>query len=157
MVVESLVGSLLGGLMRLAPEALKFFDRKADRRHELAMLSAEMEAIKVRGEIAKEQAVTAMGVAELESMTEALRGQAETAKSAGRFVAAISALVRPMITYWFVAAYSITKAASFSLAIDQGSEWRLVVAQLWTEQDWTVLSMILTFWFVGRVWERKTY
>jgi hypothetical protein len=50
-MLESLFGGLLGGLFRLAPEILKFLDRKSERSHEIALLKTEMEFAKVRGEI----------------------------------------------------------------------------------------------------------
>ena len=36
-------GSLLGGIFRLAPEVLKFFDKKNERQHELAMFDKQCE------------------------------------------------------------------------------------------------------------------
>jgi len=35
---SGVIGSLFGGLFRLAPEVLKFFDKQNDRKHELAMM-----------------------------------------------------------------------------------------------------------------------
>ena len=34
MIAESLLGGIFGGLLRLAPEVMKFFDRKNEREHE---------------------------------------------------------------------------------------------------------------------------
>ena len=34
-------GSLLGGIFRLAPEVLKYFDKKNERQHELAMFDKQ--------------------------------------------------------------------------------------------------------------------
>lgn len=156
MILESLLGSGLGGLLRIAPELLKFFDRKNERAHELRMLQAEMDFAKLRGEIALRQTEATMTVAELGAMAEALKEQGATAQAAGRWVAALSALVRPLVTYWFVGLYSAHKIAAMIMAREQAGSWRDVLLSAWTEQDWTVLSMILTFWFVGRVWERST-
>ena len=36
-MIETLLGGLLGGTFRLAPEILKWLDRKGERGHELAM------------------------------------------------------------------------------------------------------------------------
>jgi len=154
MIAESLLGSLLGGVLRIAPEFLKFFDRKNERQHELALLSAEMEFAKVRGEIAMRQTEAVMTVAEMDAIGLALKEQGETAKAAGKWVAGISALVRPLVTYWFVGLYSAHKIASMTMAREQAGNWRDVFLTSWTEQDMAILSMILTFWFVGRVWER---
>lgn len=155
MIAESLLGSVLGGVLRLAPELVKVFDRKNERAHELAMLDREMQFAQVRGEIAMRQTEATMTVAELDAMSTALREQGETARSAGRWVAAMSALVRPLVTYWFVGLYSVHKVATMLMAREQAGNWRDVLVSGWTEQDWSILSLILTFWFVGRVWERS--
>ena len=37
MAVEALIGSLIGGILRMAPEVLSFMDKKNERKHELAL------------------------------------------------------------------------------------------------------------------------
>lgn len=154
-MIESILGGLLGGVFRIAPEFLKWLDRKGEREHELKMLQAEMEFAKIRGEIMMKQVEASMTVAELDAMGEALKEQGQTARAAGKIVAAISALVRPLVTYWFVVLYSAVKILSIRMAIDQGGEWKQVIVSSWTEADMAMLMLVLTFWFVGRVWERN--
>jgi hypothetical protein len=48
--METLLGGIFGGVLRLAPEALKFFDAKNERKHELSMLEAEMKFAQVKAE-----------------------------------------------------------------------------------------------------------
>jgi len=48
-MIETLLGGLLGGAFRLAPEILKRLDRKGERGHELAMQDKALEFEKVRG------------------------------------------------------------------------------------------------------------
>jgi hypothetical protein len=152
---ETLLGGLFGGLLRLAPEAFKLFDRANERKHELALLNAEMEFAKVKGEIAMRQVEAAMAVEELDAIGKAFNEQSRTATAAGWLVAAVSALVRPLITYAFVGAYFAVKLATYLLALQQGGDWREVVINLWTQDDVTILFMVISFWFVGRVWERQ--
>ena len=154
-MIESILGGLLGGIFRIAPEFLKWLDRKGEREHELKMLQAEMEFAKIRGEIMMKQVEASMTVAELDAMSEALKEQGMTARAAGKIVAGISALVRPLVTYWFVVLYSAVKILSIRMAIDQGGEWKQVIVSSWTEADMAMLMLVLTFWFVGRVWERN--
>jgi hypothetical protein len=154
MIAESLLGSLIGGALRIAPEFLKFFDRKGERQHELSLLRAEMEFAQIKGEIAMRQTEAVMTVAEMDAIGQALKEQGATAKAAGKWVAGISALVRPLVTYWFVALYSAHKIASMQMAYEQAGNWRDVFVTSWSDADMAILSMILTFWFVGRVWER---
>jgi hypothetical protein len=156
-MIETLLGSLLGGVFRIVPEVMKLWDAKNERSHELAMLGKEMEFAQIKGEIAmREQETTLMGK-ELDAMTEALKEQGETARASGQFISAISAAVRPLVTYWFVTLYSIVKLASILMAIDAGAEWKEVLVSSWTEDDMALLMMVLTFWFVGRVWDRTKH
>jgi hypothetical protein len=153
MIVEALStlgGGLLGGIMRFAPEVLKFFSSKRDQAHELAMLDREMQFATLRGEQEMRRVDAAMSIAELAAMGEALKEQGETARSAGWFVAALSALVRPIVTYWFVILFSTVKIVGMSMAIEAGSDWREVVLQSWTVEDMSMFSMIISFWFVSR-------
>jgi ABC-type multidrug transport system fused ATPase/permease subunit len=145
---------VFGGLLRLAPEALKFLDQKNERKHELAMLDAEMRFAQVKGEIAMRQTEAQMTMAEVEAMGEAFKEQSVTAKAAGKVVAAISALVRPFVTYIFVIAYASVKIAAFLIALEQNGDWKSVLTAMWGADDMAVLNMILSFWFVGRVYER---
>jgi len=85
-MLETLLGGVFGGLLRLAPEVFKIFDKKNERAHELRMVEAEMEFAKVRGEIAMRQADVQLQTAELDAMTQAFKEQSETAKNAGWFV-----------------------------------------------------------------------
>jgi hypothetical protein len=48
-MIETLLGGLLGGAFRLAPEILKWLDRKGERGHELAMQDKALEFEKLRG------------------------------------------------------------------------------------------------------------
>lgn len=156
-MIETLLGSLLGGVFRIVPEVMKLWDAKNERQHELAMLGKEMEFAQIKGEIAmREQETTLMGK-ELDAMSVALREQGETARASGWFISAISAAVRPLVTYWFVALYSVVKLAAILMAIDAGAEWKEVLVNSWTQDDMAMLMMVLTFWFVGRVWDRAKH
>jgi hypothetical protein len=154
MIAESLLGSLLGGVFRLAPEVMKLWDRKNERKHEADMFTLEIQAAEKRLEYGLRQGEQALTGLELTAMSEALKEQGQTARAAGKWVAAISALVRPLVTYWVVALWSAAKVCGMVLAFEQGADWRLVFVNAWGPEDAGILAMILTFWFVGRVFER---
>jgi hypothetical protein len=156
-MIETLLGSLLGGVFRIVPEVMKLWDAKNERSHELAMLGKEMEFAQLKGEISMREQETVLMGKELDAMTEALKEQGETARASGQFISAISAAVRPLVTYWFVTLYSIVKLASILMAVDAGAEWKEVLVSSWSEDDMALLMMVLTFWFVGRVWDRTKH
>ena len=119
------------------------------------MVQAEMEFAKIKGEIAMRQVEAAMTMAEVDAIGEAFKEQSQTAKNAGKFVSAISALVRPTVTYAFLALYAAVKIAAFMIAIQQNGDWKEVLIQMWGSDDLAVFNMVISFWFVGRVYERS--
>lgn len=151
MVLETIAGGLMGGLFRLAPEVLKFFDRDNERQHELAMFDKqlEMERLTIDSKVAIAQEKTySQG---LEALTEALK--AETQRTGIAIVDAISALVRPVITYWFMAIYMMVKTTAIVLVYNE-SGWVNAMDTAWTANDAALFAGILNFWFLGRVFER---
>ena len=150
-----LIGALIGGVFRLAPEVLKILDRKFEREHELKKLDVEVSIAKMQAEFALQQGHQRLQEHELDAIGEAFKQQAESDSKAWKWVASLSALVRPAVTYWFVAVYSVVKAAGLYLAFLQDGSWTAVLLSGWTDYDEGMLSLILTFWFVGRVWESK--
>jgi hypothetical protein len=149
-----LLGSIFGGLFRLAPEILKFLDKKNERAHELNMFQLQTDLEKMRGEFRVEEKYVDYSIQQLDSIKEAFKEQAETAKAAGWFVAGISALVRPGITWALFFMYATVKAAALVMAFQTGAVWTEVVTQVWDEDDFGVFTMCLTFWFVGRSIEK---
>ena len=153
-MIETLLGSLFGGLFRLAPEFLKWLDRKDERKHELAMFQLQTDLEKVKGSFEVEQRYVEHGTATLDAIQEAFKEQSTTAQASYKWVAAISALVRPGITYAVFALYVLVKMATFTYAVNTGQPWREVLMLQWNADDFALLNMILTFWFVGRAIER---
>ena len=149
-----LLGSIFGGLFRLAPEILKFLDKANERKHELSMFQLQTDLEKMRGEFRVEEKYVDYSVQQLDTIKEAFKEQSETAKAAGWFVAAISALVRPGITWCLFFMYATVKAAALVLAFQTGANWTEVVTQVWDEDDFGVFTMCLTFWFIGRSIEK---
>lgn len=154
-MLETLLGGVFGGLLRLAPEALKLWDRKDERKHELAMLEHEHEFAKTRAELEMHTSDNQLVAHELDAISSAFQEQSQTAQAGGKFVSAISALVRPTVTYIFILVYALVKVASYALALAQGGDWSAVLVGLWGTDDAAILNMILSFWFVGRVYERS--
>jgi hypothetical protein len=104
------LGSLLGGLFRLAPEVLKFLDRKNERQHELKMFEQQCQLEQMRGaqklqEIGAQHGM-AVDVGVLDAFKSALDQQTEMVKVAGGWVASLSASVRPVVTYWILFIWS---------------------------------------------------
>lgn len=149
-----LLGSIFGGIFRLAPEVLKWLDKKNERQHELSMFTLQTDLEKLRGQFKMEEKYVDYSVQQLDTIKEAFKEQASTAKEAGWFVAAVSALVRPGITWALFFMYAVVKTAALVMAFQTGGHWTEVVTKVWDADDFAMLNMCLTFWFVGRSIEK---
>ena len=149
-----LLGSIFGGLFRLAPEVLKYFDKANERKHELAMFTLQTDLEKLKGQFRMEEKYVDYSVQQLDTIKSAFEEQSKTAQSAGWFVAGISALVRPGITWALFAMYAAVKAAALVIAFQSGASWAEVLTKTWDEDDFALFNMCLTFWFVGRSIEK---
>lgn len=152
---SGILGSIFGGLFRLAPEVLKFWDRKDDRKHELAMYSLQVEVEKTKGEYKLQERYVDHSISQIDAIQAAFKQQSEDAGKSYRWVAALSALVRPMVTYVLFLMYIVFKIVTINYAIIMGAPWQEVVLKSWTVDDFAMLNMILTFWFVGRSIEKR--
>ena len=155
-MIETLLGGLLGGAFRLAPEILKWLDRKGERGHELAMQDKALEFEKLRGaqrmaEIGA-SADAAWNSGAIEALKEAVAAQGRP--TGVRWVDALSTSVRPVITYWFMALYCAAKAAAFAAAVTAGTGSGTAILQAWTDADQALWAGVLNFWFLGRVFDR---
>ncbi len=153
-MIESLFGGLLGGLFRLAPEVLKLWDAKDSRAHELKMMDVEVRLATMRAEQAMHTVDAEVSKSELNALQTALAGQERMAVAGGKFVSAISALVRPLVTYWLVVLWSAVKISMMIVAYEQSADWKAVLIQSWTPEDMALFMAVITFWFTGRAFEK---
>jgi hypothetical protein len=153
------LGTLLGGLFRMAPEILKWLDRKDERKHELAMFDRQVDLEKTRGDIklqeigAQRDAAIDTGV--IGAFQAAMEQQTEMVKAAGGWAATISALVRPLLTFWIWGLYSLAFLTLLYITWE-GTKDPAKVAQLVLTADFmTILAGITNFWFLDRVLKRR--
>lgn len=152
-MIETLVGTLFGGLFRMAPEILKWMDRKDERKHELSMFDKQLDADRMKGDQTlsqiNAQAAAAMGAGEIQALIEATKAQA--VPSGIRWVDGINALMRPLITFWWVVVlYTVALVAQFFFLIDSGAEVTQAILKLWGVEEKALVASIISFWFVDR-------
>ncbi len=153
------VGSLLGGLFRLAPEILKWVDRKDERKHELAMFQQRCDLEKQQGsqklaEIgAQHQADVDTGV--VAALQEAIRSQSEMAQAAGGWVASLSASVRPVVTYWILFLWSFIHLWFAWCAWLSGASPVDVFKTMMTADFAALVAGTLNYWFMDRTLAKR--
>lgn len=146
MVAEAFIGAVGGGLLRLAPEALKVLDNISQRRHELAMQEIELKFVKALGGQARggDFGPIVSDTAFDGLREQLLAKQAQRAEKRYPWIGAVSALVRPSVTFALVGMYVCVRIFGVYKGL-----------YAYGVDDIQLLSGILAFWFVGRVWERS--
>ena len=154
-----ILGGLIGGLFRLAPEVIKFFDKKNERHHELAMFDKQCELEKFRGQQKLEeigaQRDMAVDVGVLDAFKSAIDQQTEMVKAAGGKVAALSASVRPVMTYYLLALYGVVKTATFFLLVSLDTPAADILAKMWTMDDMALLCGVVNYWIMDRTLAKR--
>jgi hypothetical protein len=144
--------TLLGFGSSFAPKLLDFFQAKSDQKHELAMLAAVQAGKVEQAGIEKEQAIT---VAEIEEIIAAHKEQQETVKSASRWMANLSASIRPVVTYLFVVEFLVI---NFSIAVLIWNKDGVTVENLQAMLNadfMALLAAMIAFWFGSREIRRR--
>lgn len=152
-MIETVLGGIVGGAFRMAPEILKWADRKNERAHELAMFDKQLDADKLKVQsaqsLAQMQADASLNIADLQAIIEATKAQA--VQTGIGWVDAISSLMRPVLTfYWCIVLYTVALACQYVVLIDQGQAAVQAILALWGSEEKAMVSSMLSFWFVDR-------
>ena len=154
-----LLGSIFGGVFRLAPEVLKFFDKKNERLHELNMFARQCELEQLRGQQklaeigAQREAAIDVGV--MDAFNNAIIQQAEMVKAAGGWAASLSASVRPVVTYWILLIWTFIHIWYAWSSMNSGLD-ATEVFKLFMSPDFSaLLGGTINFWFLDRTLAKR--
>ena len=154
-----LLGSIFGGIFRMAPEVLKWLDKKNERSHELNMfkfqcdLEAQRGAQKLAEIGAQREAAIDVGV--MDAFNNAITQQAEMVKAAGGWVASLSASVRPVVTYWVLFVWSFIHVWFAYNAWLLGAPATEVFKTMMTPDFSALLSGTINYWFLDRTLSKR--
>jgi hypothetical protein len=157
MDLASSAGTILSGglgvIARLVPEALKFFDRKAERKHELDLQDKQFQVLQF-------QKNTQLEEVRLQTFNEQLTGsiqalarlnEAQMAKTGIPWIDGLNTSVRPIWTYLVLLCWASAKIIDVVMCVGRGIDWMQIRAIMWGADDANMLAMLGTFWFMDRV------
>lgn len=143
--MEQLIAAFIGGLFRLAPEGIKVLRALIENKHEIEMLKQsgiiEKNRDKYKVEISKVDASYNTSAA-YDSII-----KLQTRKTGNKVVDFMNATVRPYATYLLLFLYAMIKI----YFMFHGVPYDLI----WNPADMSLLVGVMSFWFVGRVLDRK--
>ena len=154
-----LLGSIFGGIFRMAPEVLKWLDKKDERQHELALFSRQCDLEQMRGQMklaeigAQREAAIDVGV--MDAFNSAIQQQADMVKAAGGWAASLSASVRPVVTYWVLFVWSFIHVWFAWNAWLAGALPIEVFKTMMTPDFSALLAGTINFWFLDRTLAKR--
>jgi hypothetical protein len=154
-----ILGSVFGGLFRMAPEVLKFLDKKNERQHELLMFTRQCELETLRGQQklaeigAQREAAIDVGV--MDAFQSAIEQQATMVKAAGGWAASLSASVRPVVTYWVLFVWSFIHVWFAWNAWITGAPPVEVFKIMMSPDFSALLAGTINFWFLDRTLAKR--
>ena len=150
-MVSTFLSFLAGGL----PKILSLVQDRQDKKHELALVSAQKErelALAERGFIAQAR-VEEIKLEQIQTQTAGEERQAlyqhdiEIGKGASQWMINLRASVRPVVTYIFVLELVAVNVAGFWYAWQTQVPFDGVLEKIFSDDEMQILSSIVAFWF----------
>ena len=146
----ALLSPIFGILGSLLPSVVRIFERKQEIKYEIELTKIKLDA-------AERQA-------DLNFNIEMVKGDAESRQSAldhdksldgGKFINALRASVRPIITYAFFFVFVAVKVAAAHVMLTTGQSVPEMLKAVWDPETMALFSTIIAFWFGSRVMEKQ--
>jgi|TARA_R110001606_G_scaffold60347_2_gene142290 hypothetical protein len=134
----TLLGSLLGFGSSFLPKVMDFFQDKADKKHELEVMTKQ-------AEINLDRTAIDANIREIETIHEH-----DSKLDGGGFINGVRASVRPVITYLFMSLFLGVEITTYYLLVQNGIAPGDALVSIWDEQIMAMWASILAFWFGGR-------
>jgi hypothetical protein len=155
----SLLGGLFGGLLRFAPELLKFLDGKNDRAHELAMMDKQLLFLQEQGKLKIDEARMTTDAtiqqAQFQTMMSAYQAEQVMLSHASTWVNNINALIRPSVTFGVFTLWTICRLAVIFYSFHATGDVKETLVNAWTAEDAALLSAIAAYYFVSRTLDKR--
>lgn len=145
------IGSVLGGLLgfggSIAPTVLDIYDKKQERAHIEKMKNIEIEAAKLGQQFVLQGQEVAADTAELT----ALLAHDSSLETESKWLQAIRASVRPVVTYAFFALFLLVKLSALYVAfVVQSVPLPVALLSIWDGDTAAIFAAVIGFWFGNR-------
>lgn len=144
----TVLGSGLGFVARLAPEVIKVFTAKGDRDHEYRMAQLSGQQAQAGYDARRDDARLEVEKLDIQALIAGV--QAQGRRTGSKIIDGLSASVRPVISYWWMALFTAVKVAGITRALAEGDSVTAAVLGCWNPEDQAILASIIAFWFLDR-------
>ncbi len=141
----TLLATLAGFISSAFPDVLKLVRDRADRKHELAILDRQLEAQREGHTQRLEEIQIQADMTESKALY-----QHASLPSHVKWVEALRASVRPIITYAFFALFVFVKVMTLITLMQQGFTVINSVLTIWDDETQALFAAVMAFWFGQR-------
>lgn len=159
MIAETLIGTALGGLLRLVPEGLRFWESKKNADHEFRMAQLNLQTLELQAknqmDFRRLDGDIQLAAADIQALVEGNKAQASMMLATGvkwldAAINAMNAAMRPALVYYYAAMYALVKVAVFYTYLGDGVDWAESMKLLWNTEDSAVWASICSYVFLDR-------
>lgn len=150
----AIISAILGFITSFGPSILKYFERKQEIKHELALNELRIKYAERSTElnvILEEAKAAAREGDDLRRHDMSLRG--------GSFIESLRASIRPVITYIFFLVFVAIKGLIMWKFMETGTadfltNFKGALEAIWDQETQAIFSAVIGFWFGQRAIER---
>ena len=153
----TVLSGVFGGILRLVPEIIKYFNAKQEMKHELDMQEKAYQFQVLKGnqrvEEIQEQGRVEWNTGAIGALTTAIKSQDEP--SGIKWIDGFSKLIRPLITLqWVVLLYPGVIITTFVILLQNNTPVLAAMNQAFGPEEKALVSFIVDFWFIGRILDK---
>lgn len=142
----TILGSFIGFLGSVFPDLVRYFQDKQDKSHELELFDRQLEVMKLNHRFRVQEMRDMIDLVETQGLYKPI------AQIKIKWVDALCASVRPVITYTFFALYAGVKWAQVTtlLAVADHMTLSAALLRVWHDEDQALFAAVMSFWFGQR-------
>jgi hypothetical protein len=142
----TILGSFIGFLGSIFPDLVKYFQDRQDKSHELKLFDRQIEVMKLNHRFRVQEMKDMIDLVETQGLYRPI------AQTKIKWVDALCASVRPVITYTFFLLYAGVKWAQVHtlLTVTDQMTFSNALIRVWHDEDQALFAAVMSFWFGQR-------
>lgn len=148
--ILAILSPLLGIFGSLLPNIVRIFEKREENKHEIELTKLKMDAAALQAEANLDTETIKAIVSDGQSIR-----LHDSTLDGGKFLNALRASIRPVITYVFFLTFILIKIIAMGTMIAAGADIPTIVSTVWDVETMALFSTIMAFWFGSRFLEKR--
>jgi hypothetical protein len=145
-----LLSPIFGILGSLLPSIVRIFERKIELKHEIDLTKLKIDAAIHQANISLDTEIVKASAIERQSILDH-----DKSLDGGKYINALRASIRPVITYIFFAVFLGVKISAAYVMLKTGQSVPEMLQAVWDFETMALFSTIIAFWFGSRMIEKQ--